>query len=388
MKVYDVAVVGLGAMGSAAAGQLALRGESVIGFDAHRPPHSLGSSHGDTRAIREAYYEHPSYVPFVRRAYELWDELSEAGGKQLLRQTGALMVGREDGLLVPGARASAEQHGIPHESLSPKQMRARFPMLTPPDDVSGLLEHRAGIIDIEDALTAQLKLAGKRGAELHFDEPVATWRPVDANDTESPIRIETTEGTYQAERLVLTAGAWTGGFLRKLGLPLHVSRQVMGWFQPTASAEAYLAGAMPLWMWERGRQDFAYGFPDFGRGVKVGHHLPGDAVDPSGYDREVHDSDEAHLRGWLADVMPGAAGQMLKAETCMYVNTPDAHFLIDLHPKRPNIAVVSACSGHGFKFAPAIGEAVAELSTDRQSRHDLSMFGFARLIGERAAATA
>ena len=120
----------------------------------------------------------------------------------------------------------------------------------------------------------------------------------------------------------------------------------------------------------------------------MGHHRPGEAVDPSSYDREVHEADEAHLRAWLAEVMPGAAGPMLKAQTCMYTNTPDAHFLIDLHPKRPNIAVASACSGHGFKFAPAIGEALADLACDRQSRHDLSMFGFARLIGERAAAPA
>lgn len=386
MKVYDVAVVGLGAMGSAAAWQLALRGQSVIGFDQFHPPHSMGSSHGDTRAIREAYYEDPSYVPFVRRAYELWAELEAETGRELLRTTGALMVGREDGLLVPGSRASAERHGIAHEALSAAEIRRRWPVLTPGDGMSGLLEQRAGLLEIDECLNAQLGLAGKLGAELHFDEAVGTWRPVDADDAESPIRLETAGGSYQAQRMVLTAGAWTSGLVRKLGAPLHVSRQVMAWFAPREDGEAYRAGALPIWMWEWGRQDFAWAFPDAGAGVKAGHHLPGAAVDPSSYDREVHAEDEEHVREWLAGTMPGAAGELLKAETCLYTNTPDAHFLIDLHPKRSNIVLACPCSGHGFKFAPAIGEAIAELSTARQSRHDLSLFGIERLLEQRAAA--
>ena len=388
MPRYDAAIIGLGAMGSAAAWMLARRGLSVVAFDRFRPPHNLGSSHGDTRVIREAYYEDPSYVPLVQRAYELWGELAAATDRQLLRQTGALMVSEADGLLVPGALASAREHNIPHEPLSAAEIRRRFPVMAPRESLIGLFEHRAGALDIEGCIGAQLELAARNGAELRFDAPIERWTPTDLNDLESPIEIQTPDGVVAADRLILTAGAWTASLLRKLELPLLVSRQVMFWLRPKGDADRFQAGNLPIWMWERGRQDFGYGLPDFGHGVKVGHHFPDEAVEPSDYDRNIHPRDEATIRAWLGDTLPDASGQILRAETCLYTNTPDAHFLLDLHPKRPNIVAACPCSGHGFKFAPAIGEAIADLAIDRRSRHDLHLFRFERLLGADAASAA
>ena len=388
MPRYDAAIIGLGAMGSAAAWMLARRGLSVVAFDRFRPPHNLGSSHGDTRVIREAYYEDPSYVPLVQRAYELWGELAAATDHQLLRQTGALMVSEADGLLVPGALASAREHNIPHEPLSAAEIRRRFPVMAPRDSLIGLFEHRAGALDIEGCISAQLELAARNGAELRFDAPIERWTPTDLNDLESPIEIQTPDGVVAADRLILTAGAWTASLLRKLELPLLVSRQVMFWLRPKGDPSRFQAGNLPIWMWERGRQDFGYGLPDFGNGVKVGHHFPDEAVEPSDYDRNIHPRDEATIRAWLGDTLPDASGQILRAETCLYTNTPDAHFLLDLHPKRPNIVAACPCSGHGFKFAPAIGEAIADLAIDRRSRHDLHLFRFERLLGADAASAA
>ena len=377
---YDVAVIGLGAQGSAAAWRLALRGQRVIGFDRFRPPHMFGSTHGDSRGIREAYYEGPGYVPFVRRAYDLWDELSTEIGKPLFTQTGALSLGVEGAGLVNGVLASAREHDIAVEEMDAADLRRRYPSIAATDDLVGVLEQRGGMIDIDIALNGQLDLAAKHGAELHFDEPVERWLPNDMNDLESPVTIQTKQGEYQADRMVVTAGAWNAGLLGKLDLPLRVTRQVMFWFEPRANPAAFELGALPFWMWERGPQDFAYGFPNLGKGFKLGHHQPLDEVDPSTYNRVVNEADEANVRDWLERTFPDVGGRMLRAETCLYTNTPDAHFIIDIHPKRPNIVLSSSCSGHGFKFAPAIGEALAELSIDRQSQHDLELFRIDRFV--------
>ncbi len=377
---YDVAVVGLGAMGSATAWHLARRGQRVIGFDRFHPPHMFGSTHGDSRGIREAYYEDPSYVPFVRRAFDLWDELSETIGKPLFRRTGALTLGVGDCSMVQGVLASAREHDIAVDLLDASELKRRYPAVLATDDLVGVLEHRGGMIDIETAINGQLDQAAKHGADLHFDEPVERWLPQDMGDVESPIVINTANGRYEADRMVVTAGAWNAGLLGKLNLPLTVTRQVMFWFEPKRNPEQFAAGALPFWMWERGPQDFAYGFPDVGKGFKLGHHQPLDEVEPSGYNRELTEGDEANMREWLERTFPDVGGELLRAETCLYTHTPDAHFLIDIHPKRPNIVLASPCSGHGFKFAPAIGEALADLSMYRKTEHDLRLFRVDRFV--------
>ncbi|MYA02494.1 MAG: N-methyl-L-tryptophan oxidase [Chloroflexi bacterium] len=385
---YDVAIIGLGAMGSAAAWHLARRGQRVIGFDRFHPPHMMGSTHGDTRGIREAYYEGPSYVPFVRRAYELWDELSGLVGQQLFTQTGALSLGVEGASLVEGVLASAREHDIAVDYMDSSELKKRYPGVMATDDLVGVLEQRGGMIEIEPALNGQLDQAARHGAELHFDEPVDKWLPQDMDDIESPVTINTAKGTYEAERMVVTAGAWNAGLLGKLNLPLMVTRQVMFWFEPKRNPEAFEVGALPFWMWERGPQDFAYGFPNVGKGFKLGHHQPLDEVEPSGYSRELTERDESNVRYWLERTFPDVGGKLLRAETCLYTHTPDAHFLLDIHPKRPNIVVASPCSGHGFKFAPAIGEALADLSMHRKTEHDLELFRIDRFVEPLGAQTA
>ncbi len=377
---YDVAVVGLGAMGSAAAWQLARRGQRVIGFDRFRPPHLFGSSHGDSRGIREAYYEDPSYVPLVRRAYELWDELANAVGKPIFRQTGALSLGAQNADLVQGVIASAREHDIPIEHLDAADLRRRYPGILVSDDLVGVFEQRAGMLDIDAALNGQLDQAAAHGADLRFNEPVDRWLPLDLNDLESPVTLRTNRGEYQAERMLIASGAWNAGLLGKLDLPLTITRQLMYWFQPRANRAAFELGAIPFWMWERSQSETAYGFPNLGNGFKLGLHQPLDQVEPSGYSREITETDERIIREFLAQTFPDAAGTLLRAETCLYTHTPDHHFLIDIHPKRPNIVLASPCSGHGFKFAPAIGEALADLSMYRKTRHDLGLFRLDRFV--------
>lgn len=377
---YDVAVVGLGAMGSAAAWHLARRGERVVGFDRYRPPHVFGSTHGDSRGIREAYTEGPSYVPFVRRAYELWDELADAVGEPLFRRTGALSLGTEGNDLVQGVIDSAREHDIAVEQMDAAEIRRRYPGVHATDDLVGVLEQRAGMLDIDTAVNGQLDQAAAHGADLHFDEPVDKWLPQDMDDVESPITIQTSRGSYEAERMVVTAGAWNAGLLGKLSLPLTVTRQVMYWFEPRANREHFQEGAIPFWMWERSATETAYGFPDIGKGFKLGLHQPLDEVEPSGYSREITETDERRIRDFLEHTFPDASGTLLRAESCLYTSTPDAHFLIDIHPKRPNIVLASPCSGHGFKFSPAIGEALADLSMQRETRHDLDLFRVDRFV--------
>ena len=384
LQRYDVAVVGLGAMGAAAAHRLALRGQRVIGFDRFHPPHMMGSTHGDSRGIREAYYEDPSYVPFVRRAYDLWDELSDTLGTPLFRQTGAITLGVEGASMVRGVLASAKEHDIDVQVLDASELKRRYPAIETTDDLVGVLETRGGMIDIDAALNGQLGLAASHGADLHFNEPVEKWLPSSMDDLESPITINTARGSYEAERMVVTAGAWNAGLLGKLNLPLRVTRQVMFWFEPRRHSEQFVEGALPFWMWERGPQDFAYGFPDIGKGFKLGHHQPLDEVDPNGYPQQVSEADEANVRTWLSRTFPDVGGRLLRAETCLYTNTPDAHFLIDVHPKRPNIVLASPCSGHGFKFSPAIGEALADLSMHGETGHDLGLFKVDRFMDPNA----
>lgn len=383
---YDVAVVGLGAMGSAAAWQLAKRGERVIGFDRFHPPHMMGSTHGDSRGIREAYTEGPSYVPFVRRAYELWDELADAVGQPLFRQTGALSLGPEGNELVRGVIASAREHDIVVEEMDAADLRRRYPGILVTDDLVGVLEQRAGMLDVDTAVNGQLNQAAAHGANLHFDEAVDRWLPIDMDDLESPVRIQTERGTYEAERMVVTSGAWNAGLLGKLNLPLMVTRQVMYWFEARANPEHFQEGAIPFWMWERSETETGYGFPDIGKGFKLGLHQPLDEVEPTGYSREITELDERRIRDFLEHTFPDVAGNLIRAESCLYTSTPDHHFLIDVHPKRPNIVLASPCSGHGFKFSPAIGEALADLSMHRTTEHNLDLFSVDRFVAPLTAA--
>ena len=366
---HDVIVVGLGAMGSAASDHLAGRGLSVLGLDRFQPPHAVGSSHGESRIIREAYFEHPSYVPIVQRAYECWTALERDTGRSLLRVTGGLMIGPEDGTLVQGALRSAREHGLPHERLGASEARARFDALAVREHEVAVWEPRAGILDPEACVSAQLERAARRGAELRFGEGVVSWRAEGGG-----VVVETARGRYRADRLVIAAGAWAPAIIGAGAPPLSIERQVLCWFEPLGEQVRLEPGRCPIWIWEHERGRYAYGFPLLPRGLKVARHHEGEPCTADAARREVDSGEIASMSELVHRLLPGAAGAVRETSTCLYTNTPDEDFVIDFHPHNPAVLVLSPCSGHGFKFASAIGEIAADLVTEGRSRFDLSRF--------------
>ena len=370
----DVIVVGLGAMGSAALYHLAHRGIRAAGFDRFAPPHALGSTHGLTRIIRESYYEHPRYVPLVQRAYELWADLERRSARRLFHQTGGMMIGQRRGVLVSGAFRSAREHGLEHEELSAAEIHARFPGFVVPNEMGAFYEPRAGILDPEGCVEAHLELAAAAGAEVHVEEPVAEWTVAGGR-----VRVETEKGEYDAGRLVLCAGAWTPALLDDASVSLRVERQVMHWFTPARDAELFSPANCPIAMIEYAPDRIFYFVPDGGDGVKAAIHHEGEAADPDTVRRDVDENDIEKVTRLLETYLPSAAGERRRSVTCLYTNTPDGHFLIGPHPRHDEVLVVSACSGHGFKFASAIGEAVADIAIG-VPRPDLEPFGRERLV--------
>ena len=375
-KSYDVAVVGLGAMGSAAAYHLARRGMRVLGLDRFSPPHTLGSTHGKTRIIREAYYEHPQYVPLVQRAYECWEELEHESGRELFRKTGGLMIGPAEGVLVAGARASAREHGLPHEKLTAAEIRRRFPALRPDEEMVGLFEPRAGLLFPEQCVAMHLELARRHGAELRYGERLGRWR---ANG--GGVSLTTDASAYEVDRLILAAGPWTGELLAELEVPLQVERQLFHWFEPASHLDIFRANRCPIALWEYAPDRIVATFPEVGHGVKVGIHHEGETVDPDTVRRQITPEEDERVRALVRRLIPEADGRLVDSAVCLYTNTPDHHFLIDLHPFHPQVVIASPCSGHGFKFASAIGEVLADLATTGASRFDLTPFRLGRWSG-------
>ena len=353
--MYDVIIVGLGGMGSAAAAHLAARGKRLLGLDQFTPPHDKGSSHGKNRVVRQAYYEDPSYVPLLLRAYELWDDLG------LLTRTGGLMIGSPDSAVVAGSLRSARQHNLPHELLDAGQIRQRFPQFTPSDETVALFEKNAGFVRPEAAVQAHLDRAARLGATLRFDEKVAGF---------DGAKVTTTRGTYEAEQFVITAGAWIKDFVK---LPVTVERQVQFWFEPTGDI-----GELPIWIWETEDGRHPYGLPAMDGAVKVAlhDHDPSRACTPDSIDRTVRNEEVEAMRACLRERIPSLPGRLIEAKTCLYTSTADGHFILDRQSE--NVLIVSACSGHGFKFCPVIGEIVADLVTRGRTGYDIDLF---RLTG-------
>jgi sarcosine oxidase len=369
----EVIVAGLGAHGSAAAYALASRGAEVLGFDRFSRGHTLGSSGGLSRIIRLAYYEHPHYVPLLRRAWTLWRELEHASAEALLTETGGLYAGPPDGELVSGALESARAHDLAHEVLDTVALRERYPLFDWLDGWTGIYERQAGWLAPERCIEAQLALAERHGARLRFDEPIERWES--ANEG---VRIFTPSGTYEAGHLVLAAGAWMPQLAPSLATELSVERNVLFWFEPRADRDAF--AQLPIYIVEDTDRIF-YGFPyDREHGLKVAGLHFGDPADPDRLDREPSPADEERVRAWLRRRLPLADGARREAKVCMYTNTPDAHFIIDFLPGDSRVVVASACSGHGFKFASVVGEIVADLVLQGSTEHPIDFLSAARLI--------
>jgi sarcosine oxidase len=375
MTTYDVIVAGLGAMGSSAAWQLARRGLRVLGLERFDVPHAMGSSHGTNRIIRLAYFEHPSYVPLLRRAYEVWRDLEVAAGEQLLFVTGGVDVGGEGSRLVRGSLEACKVHGLPHEVVSGAELARRHPgYRVRPDDVA-VLQPDAGFVMSERAIVAFAGLARRAGADLRVREPMTRWEATPGGG----VRVATAQGSYEAGRLVLSTGAWIGEHVPALADAAVPERQVLGWFEPKEPA-LFRLGAFPVGIVEHDGTHF-YQFPIHGAaGFKIGvyNHLrergPADVLS-----REPNDADEALLRGAVRATFPAADGALLAMKVCLFTNTADEHFVVDTLPEHPQVVVASPCSGHGFKFASVMGEVLADLATRGATHHDLGLFGLARL---------
>lgn len=374
---YDAIVIGLGAMGSATLYHLARRGARVLGLEQFAPGHTMGSSHGDSRIIRELYFEHPLYVPVVQRAYELWEALERDVGEDLLHHTGGLMVGSPESALVRGARRSAESHGIPYELLTRAQIRSRCPAFDPPDEYVAVWDARAGFLRPEACNAAHVKLAVRAGAEVRYEESVTRWMP----DGDG-VRVTTASGEYRAARLVVCVGAWTKSFLPALDLPLQVERQVLVWFDVPSSHAWYQPEYFPVFLCEFEGGHQIYGFPRLQRGVKTAIFHEGSlSATPESVAREVTPVDITALRARLGRILPElAVTNVRESVTCLFTNTPDGHFLVDFHPAHRQVLLSSPCSGHGFKFASALGEMQADLLLNGRTRFDLQPFSLSRFV--------
>jgi sarcosine oxidase len=376
-RSYDAIVLGLGAMGSATLYHLARAGARVLGLDQYAPGHTLGSSHGDSRIIRETYFEHPLYVPLVRRAHELWRELEQSSGVSLMRINGGLMIGPPDGSVITGTLRSAREHDLPYEILSGKEVRERYPAFDIAPNLTAVFDPRAGYLEADACNRAHIDGARASGATAIFEEAVLEWRA-----TPDSVMVRTPSGTYSAARLVLTAGAWNASLLDGLTLPLEIERQSVFWLETPRRAD-YDPDHFPIYAYEYKRGHICYGFPRLARGVKASVMHSGEISDrPEQVEREVSADEIEPLRAALRPVLPELASAAVRERTtCLFTNTPDHDFIIDWHPEHPNVLISSPCSGHGFKFASAVGELQAQLLTDRQTRFDLSPFRVSRFAG-------
>jgi sarcosine oxidase len=372
MTTYDVAVAGLGGFGSATAYHLASRGLRVLGLDRHPPGHDVGASHGESRIMRQAYFEGTAYVPLLRRTNELWERLSTDVGEQLLRRTGGLFLGSPGTRVFDGSLASARDWDIDHEVLDAAEVTRRFPALRPPDGTGALYEPNAGVLGPEHAVLAHLGLATRAGADLRHDEPLVSWSADDDRVT-----VRTARDTYEVASLVLTPGRWAGDLLADLAMPLRVEARVMHWFRP-ADPSAFGIGAFPLWIWDCADGTAPYGVPMLdGSTVKAAVHYS--TVKPA------EEWTPAELAERLAELLPGLGSDHVRSVPCTYTLTPDENFVVGRHPAHDNVVLGCGFSGHGFKFTPVLGEVLADLATGRASTYDLSMFDPRRFAVSAAA---
>lgn len=365
---YDVIVVGVGGMGSAACYHLARRGLRTLGLERFDIPHAMGSSHGVTRIIRLAYYEDPSYVPLLLRAFELWDDLARGSGRHLLEVTGTIDAGGPEEIVFTGALEACRQFGLEHEVLTSAELTARFPGYALPAEHLALYQPSGGFLLPERCISAHVTGALAAGATIRARERVLEWE-----SRSEGVRVTTERGVYEADRLVLSAGAWMASLAPALAGLAEPERQVLGWFAPLEPG-LFTPERFPVFNLSvpEGRY---YGFPEYDvPGFKIGlyHHL-GERVDPDDFAREATVADEAILREATARYFPAANGPTMALRTCLFTNTPDEHFIIDTLPDDPRVVIASPCSGHGFKFASVIGEVLANLVQHGATTHDIEL---------------
>ncbi len=376
---YDVIVLGLGAMGSAAAQHLAERGKRVLGLEQFTSPHDKGSSHGGSRMIRQAYFESPDYIPLVLRAYELWRRLEKDTGTRLLHITGGMNIGSGDGELVRRTIAASTQHAIPFEVLEGREISKRFPGVSPLAGDVAVHEMNAGYLLPEECVRAHLARASHAGCDLRFEESVLAWTA-----ERDRIEVRTGKGVYRAGHLVITAGPWANQALDGI-VPLRVTRQVMAWIAPRTGVTPFLPDRFPVFLLEDARGGaHGYGFPAIDGpdgGMKAAIHGSADVCTPENVDREIHEQDLRRIVEQLRVRIPVLDGKVLRAQTCLYTMSPDEHFVIGAHPQFASCLIACGFSGHGFKFAGVVGEILADLAMDGSTSHPIGLFSPMRFAG-------
>jgi sarcosine oxidase len=373
--IWDVIVIGVGGMGSAAAYHLARRCK-VLAIEQNNIPHDLGSSHGVNRIIRLAYAEDPRYVPMVRHAYRLWRNLEQRIGEQLLFITGGIDVGALTSSIVSGSMESCAMHGLEHEILNSAQLRSRFPGFRLPKTMVAVYQPEGGFVLSERSIVAHVSLALDLGAEIHAREQVLDWKV-----QKGKVTVRTNRSSYRSQRLVITAGPWAADSVKQLKGIVKPERQVLLWVQPKRP-DLFRMGAFPVFYMQSSEGKF-YGLPVYGiPGFKIGkyNHLK-QQVDPNRMDRECHPRDEKVLREAIRKYFPDADGPTIAMKTCLFSNTEDEHFILDLHPDFPEVSIAAGFSGHGFKFCPVVGEIMADLALNGGSESfDLGLFKLKRLL--------
>ena len=377
---YDVIVIGVGGMGSATVYELAKRGKRVLGLERFDIPHDLGSSHGVNRIIRLAYYEDPSYVPLMKRAYERWRELEGDTGEQILHITGSVDAGPEENEVFKGSYESCLEHGIPHEVLDHKELHKRFPGYQLPRGHYALYQEEGGFLLSERCIVGHVMAAQARGAEVRAREQVLDWQA-----TDNHVTVRTERGTYEAGSLVITAGAWASHLVPGLGKRAQAERQALGWFQPH-QPDLFSPERFPVFnlLVDEGRY---YGFPVYGvPGFKIGryHHLD-EQVNPDEVDRNVYAADEEVLRDCVANYFPEANGATMMMKTCMFTNSPDEHFIIGTHPEHANVSFAAGFSGHGYKFCSVVGELMSDLALQGETPLPIDLFDPKRYLEPESA---
>jgi len=371
----DVIIIGLGAMGSATSMFLSHNGIKVIGFDSYSPPHEFGSSLGHTRVIREAYHEGTTYVPIVQRAYEIWFEMNENSKVPIIETYGGLLIGPKTGD-IENALKSANKYDIPIKKMTTDEISQKFSVLNPPKEYIGLLESRGGAVFVENSINHMLNTALNNGSIHKYNERVVRW-----SKKSNYYLVETNLGNYKAEKLVFSSGAWITKLIPTLKLPIKIERQVLFWFSPRKNPDKFKSINMPNSGWDLDNGLSFYTMPNLeNRGFKVAMHHNGEFVDPDTLIRESNDSDLKMVRDFLEEYIPDGNGELIDSKVCMYTDTPDQDFLIDSHPDDENIIICSPCSGHGFKFTPAIGEICSSLIINNSTNFDLDKFSLERLI--------
>lgn len=373
MRAYDVAIVGGGVVGSAAAWQCAARGASAVLLEQFEAGHDRGSSHGESRITRTSIFEHPDYVPLVRRSTELVRQLERETGAHLLTPMPILYLGPEGGELIHGVRESARTHGPSMRELTRADVGREYPQFrVRGSDV--VLQEEGGALRPDACLRALWSRARALGAELRDRTRVESWESDGAG-----VSVVAGE-TLRARALILAPGAWAER-LFQLDAPIHLAVERTWWAFCDAPVDpaAFAPGRFPAFIWDFAPEDPFYGFPDLGHGAKCAFHHTNDLVDPDTPRREVTDAELGRLRARLAAAIPDLAVGFRGSKTCLYTTTRDGHFVLDRHPRHANVVLASPCSGHGFKHAFAVGEVLAELALDGRTRHQVDRFALARL---------